>query len=131
MSVSSWFTTAKEWVMSWFTDASKQRLLALLNGVRQLVEVAGPIVQAIDEQLKPFLNDKNVFLTKLMQFLIANIGSVEKAVALVNQLKDLPMADLLANVALEILKTKVSSNVAFSTLRLAIELAYNIYKTTK
>ena len=129
MSIKNWFTSVQNWVFGWFTDETKQRILAILNGVKGLVEYALPIVKAIDEQLKPFLSQTNADTLKLVtEFLEKHMDDFDAVIALANKLSALPMADMLANLALELLKLKAPTNASLSTLRLAIELAYNIYK---
>lgn len=129
MSVTSWFTSIQNWVFGWFTDETKQRILALLNGVKGLVDQALPIIKAIDQQLKPFLSQANVdTLKEVTKFLSKYMDDFDTVLALANKLSALPMADMLANIALELLKLKVPTNSSFSTLRLAVELAYSIYK---
>jgi hypothetical protein len=126
----SWFTTFKDWLLSWFTDANKQKLLALLTGIKGFVDAALPIVKEIDELLKPML-EKNSTALALYEFLLKHISNVDYVSDLAKKLSDLPLADMLANVALEILRTKVPATASLSVLRLAIELAYNLYKTSK
>lgn len=125
-----WFTNFKLWALSWFTDESKLRLLAYLNGIQVFINWAGPIVKEIDEKLKPLLKMDIPAFEAVKTFLEEYQDEFDDVVALAESLKDLPMADLLMNVALECLKLKTNGNVAVSVLRLAVELAYNIYKQT-
>ena len=126
----SWFTSIKDWVLSWFTDASRQKLLALLNNIKKFVDVALPIVKEIDEVLKPLLANSTKALA-LQEFLVKHLGDLDDVITLAVKLSKLPTADMLANVALEILKTKFTVTPSLSALRLAIELAYSIYKSSK
>lgn len=123
-----WFTSLKTWVLSWFTDENKLRLLSFLNGVQVFVDWAYPIVQEIDEKLKPLLKMDLPAFDALVKFLREYEDEFDNIVELAESLKDLPLADMLANVALELLKLKAGTNVATSVLRLAVELAYNLYK---
>lgn len=43
----------------------------------------------------------------------------------------MPLPDLCVNAALFVLKHRKSDSVGLSILRLAIELAYNVYKSSK
>lgn len=126
----SWFTSFKEWLLSWFTDANKQKLLALLGNVKGFVDAALPIVKEIDEVLKPLLAS-NETIKAISEFLLEHFDNVDYVVDLAEKLSELPLADMLANVALEVLKTRVPATASLSVLRLAIELAYNVYKTSK
>lgn len=132
MNITGWFKAVQEWVMSWFSDANKQKIFAILNGVKTLVDYALPIVKAIDEKLKPVLNDgAEDVVQAVRKFLEEYMDDLDKVLELADKLADLPMADMLANIALELLKTTSPTNASLSMLRLAVELAYNIYKTTK
>lgn len=123
-----WFVNVKNWVLSWFTDENKLRLLQFLNGMQVFVDWAYPIVKEIDEKLKPLLKGGTPVVEALTKFFEEYVDDLDEVVDLVHSLKDLPLADMLANVAIELLKLKSGSNIALSVLRLAVELAYNLYK---
>lgn len=128
----SWFTSFKEWLLSWFTDTRKLQILELLQGVNVFIDYARPIVERIDKQLKPLLKlDNTPVFDTIKKFLEEYSDEFDDVVEIANKLKDLPMADLLANVAIECLKLHSSAHVSLSVLRLAVELAYNVYKQSK
>lgn len=127
-----WLTAAKEWALSWFSDANRARFVALLNKASAYVDLAIPIVKRIDEELKPLLKDKEVpALVAIQRFLDANGKGIKNSLEIAQRLASLPMADMLANIALELLKNSSPASTSLSILKLSVEVAYNIYKAMK
>jgi hypothetical protein len=132
------WTTIKTWVLSWFVSAKEFKVIEILEGLNDFFNKALPIVQQIDEELKPRLKTIAVdggdsidtyetilwFLEKFKEHL-GDIVEIAQRVYL------LPLPDMLFTIAIEILKAQSTSNPSLSMLRLAVELAYNVYKRTK
>ena len=132
------WTTIKTWVLSWFVSAKEYKVIEILEGLNDFFNKALPIVQQIDEELKPSLKKLTAeggdsvdtyetilaFLSKFKEY-IGDIAEVAQRVYL------LPLPDMLFTIAIEILKSQSTSNPSLSMLRLAVELAYNVYKRTK
>lgn len=120
---------------NWFTNlfTGKDKIISLIDSAKAFVEKALPVVQAIEEQIKPFVNDNNkAFLNlKLVTFLSKYNFDFDYVTKIAEQLVKLPNADLLFNLALEVLKVAAPTNTPLSVLRLAVELAYNLYKASK
>jgi hypothetical protein len=118
------------WLKSFFTDVNRDKVLKVLDNVEEFVKEAIPIVALIDEKLKPLLANKPK-LEAIYKFLAEYADDIDDVLAVAEKLADLPLQDMLANVALELLKGTIKTNVSLSALKLAIELAYQIYKLSK
>lgn len=132
------WTTIKTWILGWFVSAKEFKVIEILEGLNDFFNKALPIVQQIDEELKPRLKTIAAdggdsidtyetilwFLEKFKEYL-GDIVEIAQRVYL------LPLPDMLFTIAIEILKAQSTSNPSLSMLRLAVELAYNVYKKTK
>lgn len=125
----TWFTDAKVWFMSWFTDANKLKILKLIQGIQVFIQYAEPVVEHIDKALKPLLKDGNM---PAIEAIVAFIGQysddLDEVLKQAEKYAELPFGDMLAKIALFCVTQKVSSTVDTSFLKLAIEIAYNTYK---
>ena len=125
------------WVSSWFSPSGRAKVVEVLNNVSVFIDYALPIVEAIDMSLKPVIRDaqKGVCTTPIAcligDFLSKYGVSDEVAESHGRELQGLPLADMLVNVALLALKQVKPESASSSILRLAIELAYNVYKSTR
>jgi len=131
------WTTIKTWLLSWFVSDKDLKIIDILEDINDLVKWALTIVEKIDNELKPELKrvasegDKidvyETVLKFLEQFKELSINAVEIA----NKVFEKPLPELLFTIAIELLKAYSGTNASLSTLRLAVELAYNIYKKTR
>lgn len=125
----------RAWVASLFSKQSRETVLEVLDHVSVFVDHALPIVEAIDKYLKPVLKHGSeppvVAVYKFMNELgWLKLGSDELETEAA-RLSALPVPDLLANVAIFLLKQAKPEAAGLSILRLAVELAYNVYKGTR
>lgn len=125
----SWFASVKTWFLSWFTDVNKLEIIKLLQGIAIFIDYAKPIVEHIDKILKPLLKGEDMpIYDAILTFLGEYSDDFDKVVEMAEEYAELPLGDMLANIAMFCLKAKVGDSVSSSILRLAIELAYNLYK---
>lgn len=47
----TWFDSIKSWMTSWFTEGRRAQVIAVLDHVSAFVDVALPVVEAIDVEL--------------------------------------------------------------------------------
>lgn len=134
MKISSVFASWKNWFVGWWNPEGRHQVLDVLNHVSAFADHAMPIVEAIDVQLKPALRTGNfAFSLTLEDFITKNCEGVDskEIASLVSRVYGLPTPDLLVNVALFMLARVAPNHTGVSVLRLAIELAYNVYKVSK
>lgn len=124
----SWFVSFKKWLLSW-VPGSKQQVVELWDNLGELVAMAGPVVKSIDTELKPLLQDPAYDSLTALRGFLAKYGLVDKQHE--DELKQLyetmPIGDLCLHIALLILKAIGGADARVRMLRLAIELAYNVY----
>lgn len=132
------WTTIKTWFLSWFVDSKELKVIEILEGLDVFFNKALPIVKQIDEELKPELKklaaengDEIDVYEKILAFLKKFEGVFLNAVEVAQRVYKLPLPDMLFTIAIEILKSQSTANPSLSLLRLAIELAYNVYKKSK
>lgn len=132
------WTTIKTWVLSWFVGAKEFKVIEILEGLNDFFNKALPIVQQIDEELKPRLKaiasdggDSIDTYETVLWFLAKFKEHLGDIVEIAQRVYLLPLPDMLFTIAIEILKAQSASNPSLSMLRLAVELAYNVYKKTK
>lgn len=132
------WTTIKTWVLSWFVGAKEFKVIEILEGLNDFFNKALPIVQQIDEELKPKLKvikadggDSIDTYEAILWFLEKFKEHLGDIVEIAQRVYLLPLPDMLFTIAIEILKAQSTSNPSLSMLRLAVELAYNVYKKTK
>lgn len=132
------WTTIKTWVLSWFVSAKEFKVIEILEGLNDFFNKALPIVQQIDEELKPRLKtiaadggDSIDTYETILWFLEKFKEHLGDIVEIAQRVYLLPLPDMLFTIAIEILKAQSTSNPSLSMLRLAVELAYNVYKRTK
>jgi len=136
------WTTIKTWFISWFVSDKDLKIIDILEDINDLIKWALTIVEKIDNELKPEL--KRVasegdaidvyetvfkFLNQFKELPADSDNSL--AIDIAEKVYKMPLPDLLFTVAIELLKTFAGTNVQLSALRLAVELAYNIYKKTR
>ena len=114
------------------------KVIEILEGLDTFFNKALPIVKQIDEELKPALrklasengDEVDVYET-ILWFLKKFEDTLGDVFEVAQRVYKLPIPDMLFTIALEILKAQSSTNPSLSILRLAIELAYNVYKKSK
>lgn len=119
---------------TWLTNlfADKTDIVVVIDNIKVYVDKILPIVEAIDKEIKPHLQKSdNVKYTLITTFLLKYTGNFSEVAILADKLIKLSNTDLLFNLALEILKLLSAKNTSLSVLRLAVELAYNLYKASK
>lgn len=119
---------------TWFKGlfSNKDKIISIIDSAKVFVEKALPIVEAINNQVKPFLAGSEATKYALLSsFLLKYSGNIKGVASTTEALLKLPNADLLFNLALEILKLAAPTNTSLSVLRLAVELAYNLYKASQ
>jgi len=131
------WTTIKTWFLGWFVSSKDLKIIDILEDINEFIKLALVIVEKIDNELKPELkraasvgDSIDVYETVLKfleQFKELSINTVELA----NKVFEKPLPELLFTVAVELLKAYTGTNASLSALRLAVELAYNIYKKSK
>lgn len=132
------WTTIKTWFLSWFVGTKELKVIEILEGLDTFFNKALPIVKQIDEELKPALrklasengDEVDVYET-ILWFLKKFEDTLGDVFEVAQRVYKLPIPDMLFTIALEILKAQSSTNPSLSILRLAIELAYNVYKKSK
>lgn len=132
------WTTIKNWVLGWFVNPKELKVIEILEGVDIFFNKALPIVRQIDEQLKPLLKKANAeksseleIYSHVLWFLNQFQDVLDDVLDLVDKVYQLPLPDMLFLIAVEILKAQSKDNPSISVLRLAVELAYNVYKNSK
>lgn len=132
------WTTIKTWVLSWFVSSKDYKVIEILEGVNDFFNKALIIVQQIDEELKPRLKaisadggDSIDTYETILWFLEKFKEHLGDIVEIAQRVYLLPLPDMLFTIAIEILKSQSIGNPSLSILRLAVELAYNVYKRTK
>jgi hypothetical protein len=105
----------------------------LLHSISGFVGLAEPIILEVENDLKEVIKagDKTLALPKIVEFLSRYEPDVAKAGDIANSLSGLPVSDLLHNLAVIALSTVVPAGTATSLVRMAVELAYNIFKSKK
>lgn len=132
------WTTIKTWFLSWFVGTKELKVIEILEGLDVFFNKALPIVKQIDEELKPALrklaaengDEVDVYET-ILWFLKKFEDTLGDVFVIAQKVYKLPIPDMLFTIALEILKAQSTTNPSLSLLRLAIELAYNVYKSSK
>lgn len=134
----NFWTTIKKWVLGWFVNAKELKVIEILEGVDVFLNRALPIVRKIDEELKPILKQsykdkagEMEIYSSVLWFLNQFQDVLDDVLELVDKVYLLPLPDMLFTIAVEILKAQSPNNPSISILRLAVELAYNVYKNSK
>lgn len=132
------WTTIKTWFLSWFVGSKELKVIEILEGLDAFFNKALPIVKQIDEELKPALRklssengDEVDIYETILWFLKKFEDTLGDVFEVAQRVYKLPLPDMLFTIALEILKSQAVANPSLSLLRLAIELAYNVYKKSK
>lgn len=122
----------KKFISRWFASKEETGVLDVLDKVNPTFLQALVLVRKLDEELKPLLVVKRGlgenFYVVVLDFLKQFSGI--DATALAAKVANLDIPDLLFTLAIEILRTQ-SGNATLSLLRLAVELAYSVYKNSK
>lgn len=109
-------------------------VLDVLSNINPVFKPALALVRKLDEELKPLLKVKQAnnqgFYVVVLDFLEQFRGQIPDIYALAVKVANLPIGELLFVLAIEILKTQ-TGNPTLSMLRLAVELAYSVYKNSK
>lgn len=132
------WTTIKTWFLSWFVGTKELKVIEILEGLDVFFNKALPIVKQIDEELKPALrklaaengDEVDVYET-ILWFLKKFEDTLGDVFEVAQRVYKLPIPDMLFTIAIEILKSQSTANPSLSLLRLAVELAYNVYKKTR
>jgi hypothetical protein len=105
----------------------------VLHDVSGFVGIAEPIIQEIEVEVKAIIQagDHNATLTSMLNFLGKYEPDFNKAKQIADTLSGLPVADILHNLAVLALSTIVPAGTASSLIRMAVELAYNVFKAKK
>lgn len=133
-SIYSFFAGWWNWFGAFF-GKNASRAKEVLESVSKLIDVALPIVEDIDQTIKQFLkvhsHQPGMIYDGIVEFLqLRGVPESESREA-ANTLRFMPTADILVNLALLLLQRNAAASAGYSLLRLAIELAYNIYKGTR
>lgn len=135
--IGNWWSGIVAWVSGWFSDQNRAKVVDVLNHAQAFIAYALPIVESIDKTLKPVIKDAMAgncdtpiacLISRFLEQYGMDSSAAEKAGL---ELQGMPIADLSLNVALFALKHVAPDVAASSILRLAIELAYNVYKGAK
>lgn len=131
------------WLLSVARIPSKhtEDVLKVAAGVVEYVDAAIPVVKQINERLKSAISedtnwsDRYHQVATFLQF-VDPVDADDKEKqrehsAVVVSVYQLPRAELLARVALFLLEKSLPSSPATSVLRLAIEIAYQVYKASR
>lgn len=103
---------------------------AVLHNVSSFVTLAEPIVSEVETEVKTLVAvDPNAKLQLIAKFLAKYQPDVAKVASATNSLSSMPDADLWHNLATFALNALVPGGTAGSLINLAIELAYNIFKS--
>lgn len=131
------------WIASWFKGDFIKTVGRLLGRLEPYSEPALRVVSAIDEELKPALKVNHLTLADTLQDFIYRQLTLEGVLTtdsselregvrkLIGQVRFATTGDLLANVAVFLLTQIMPKHPGTSLLRLAVELAYNLYKESK
>lgn len=135
MKISEVFKSWGEWLTSWWASpVNRNAVLDILDHAAVFADHAMPIVEAIDTELKPALRTGHfAFSMTIENFIRKHCGDADptEVAVLATRLNAMPTPDMLVNVALFLLSRASPKNTGVSILRLAIELAYNVYKGSK
>ena len=102
---------------------------SLLTEISPYVNLASPIVQDIETELKPALTEDQVQKAEVLNsFLQKYIHQEQDLQAKVNSLLGLPTADILRDTAETILALVLPATLDKSLLNLIIETAYQLYR---
>lgn len=135
--ISKVLSTLKSWVAGLWPSNARADVVAVLSNVSKHIDNALVVVKLIDDELKPALrnptHDEPV-IVQLEKFLIRHLDGNDLIEGRLEaqRLVYLAIPDILANVAVFLLSKAIPSAVVSSSiLRLAIEFAYNVYKSAK
>ena len=105
---------------------------ALLTEISPYVNEAGPVVTAVEQDLKPVLTPEGIERAQTLNRFLAKYIHEEQALeAKVNELVNLSTGDLLRDAAKAILLTMLPPTVPTALLNLVIETAYQLYVVRK
>lgn len=128
-----WFQRVMDWFSGWLQFGKFAKAQDALATAATMIDHLIPVIEAIDNEVKPIVKDETTSpvtrYNAVFNFIVKHLGEKIPNEDWV-RLTGLPTAELLANVAMMIAR-KYSPDVGDSILRLAIELAYTIYKATK
>ena len=133
----NFWTTVKNWFLSWFVGSKELKIVEILEGLDVFFNKALPIVEKIDKELKPELKritaegDEIDIYETVLKFLEQYKDIISDIRALAEKVYGMQLPDLLFTIAIEILRAQSTTNASLSILRLAVELAYNVYKKTR
>lgn len=128
----AYFSAWWRWFRAFF-GSNGDVVRSILEQAAKFIDLAIPIVQDIDKTIKAFLQshrDQPLHQYEgIIEFLRQRGVNHDVSVEIANSLHQLPINDILVNLAVVLLK-QVSPSLAASSsfLRLVIELAYNVYK---
>lgn len=118
------------WFKSFFSNESKAKIARVIDEVQDFVEMAMPVVVLIDEKLKPLI-DRGIKFKDIYAFLKEHGIDGDEAFNLAQKLIKLPIPEMLVSIAVTLLQSQSTVALSISVLKLSIELAYRIYKSTK
>jgi hypothetical protein len=104
----------------------------VLHNVSSLVTEAQPIVEAVETDVKAVIAagaaDPKGILATALKFIQKYEPDLAKAQATANTLAALPLSDMFRDLASFALQTLAPSGTLASSLNLAVELAYSVFK---
>ena len=134
MKINETLAKFRNWIAGLWSAKNREALLVVLDHASAFVDLALPIVEAIDKELKPALRTGHWAVTKSVEdFMREHMGAehYDEIAKYSQRVRHMPLNDLAVNVALFMLRCAKPNSVGESILRLAIELAYNVYKGSK
>lgn len=130
--IGSLFENLKAWISGLWTPAKRDAVLSVVERVAEYLDQASEIVAAVDVDLKPMIYTghlpKDVAVHK---FMIERQVPDADAFKFAMLVKSFPSSELFAAVAVYLLLQLIPKSAGTALARLAIELAYNIYKEAK
>lgn len=134
-SVRAWFSGARDWMVGLFGDNADD-VRTVLVAASGLIDKALPIVESLDAGLKQDLAADPLNRTAVMNAVteLGVTGSdrpLTEAAKIANRVAGLSVSEVLAAVAVYVLGRQVPAGIPERILRLAIELAYCVYKARR
>lgn len=139
----SFWSTIKSWVLAFFVKSDKLDILDVLESLEGFLDSALIVVEKIDKVVKPALKEMaskdpegvEAQFLELVTIFVESFGDIVASTIDIKELADklflLPIGEICFNLALAVLGAQSKSNASLSILRLAIELAYNVYKNNQ